>query len=633
MLQQMRDRFRYLKWLLVIIIFMFIWWAFATWGGGTSGTRREADWAARVNGVTIPVATLQAYARRLDSTYQSMLGEQYAQQRSLIRIGQQAINTLIEQELTYQEALRQGITVTAQEVVDSIVRDPNFQEKGQFIGKERYRNLFQGNRVSVSEYEDQIRRGLVIDKFRRMIEDGVTVSDAEVEQEFLKRNEKASIEYLVVDPARVPAQSAPAEADLQRHYDGHLDRYTRGEGRTGLFVLFGVSELAATQNVTDEEVTAAYERLKATRFSTGEQRCASHILFKVDNAAAPDAVSKAEKKARDVLKRAKSGEDFAALARRYSEDSTAKAGGDLGCFGRGQMVREFEQAAFALEVDGISDLVRTPYGFHVIKATGSRPPHTTPIEEARDTLRQEIQLDRARTEARRRSADFARAAAGGNLEAVAKSQGLTVQQTGAVREGDALPGLLASQTVVERMRDLAPGQVSDPIPVPSGQVVVQVTGTEPSAPLPFPEARAQVLKDFEEVRARQSVARAVRSAGSPGGLQAAARTLKAELKTQADVTRGSSLPGVPPDPQIEKQITTLPPGTVGDPVTTSAGIVVLRVSERRDHKDELASQRDSISDGLLRQRQDRLYRALVKRLRERGDILLNEAAIKAMDQA
>ena len=183
------------------------------------------------------------------------------------------------------------------------------------------------------------------------------------------------------------------------------------------------------------------------------------------------------------------------------------------------------------------------------------------------------------------------------------------------------------------MRDLAPGQVSDSIPVPSGQVVVQVTGTVPAAPLPFPESRAQVLKDFEEERARQSVARAVRSAGSPGGLQAAARTLKAELKTQADVTRGSSLAGVPPDPQIEKQITTLPPGTVGDPVSTSAGIVVLRVSERRDHRDEFASQRDSISDGLLRQRQDKLYRALVKRLRERGDILLNEAAIKAMDQA
>jgi len=265
MLKQMRDSFRYLKWLLVIIIFMFIWWAFATWGGGTSGRRPDADWAARVNGVAIPVATLQAYARRLDSTYQSLLGEQYAQQRSLIRIGQQAINTLVEQELIYQEALRQGITVTAREVVDAITRDPNFQENGQFIGRERYRNLFRNNRIGVAEYEDQVRRGLVIDKFRRMIEDGVTVSEGEVEQEFLKNNVKATVEYIVVDPTRVKAQSPPAEADLQRHYEGHLDRFTQGEGRTGTFVLFGASELTAAISRTSSQPSSTSVAARSRR--------------------------------------------------------------------------------------------------------------------------------------------------------------------------------------------------------------------------------------------------------------------------------------------------------------------------------------------------------------------------------
>ena len=630
MLQQMRNWFRYLKWLLVIIIFMFIWWAFATWGGGTSRSRPEVDWAARVNGVPISVASLQAYARRLDSTYQQILGEQYAQQRSMIRIGQQAINSLVEQELIYQEALRQGITVTAREVVESIMRDPNFQEGGQFIGKERYHNLFRGNRMNVTEYEDQVRRGLMIDKFRRMIEDGVTVSDAEVQDEFRKKNEKAQVKYLLVDPAKAGVSSSPAEADVRRYYDAHLEKYAQGEGRTGLFVLFGASEISAAQQVSDQDVTDAYERSKATRFSTGEQRCASHILFKVPGGAAPDVAAKAESKARDVLKRARSGADFADLARKYSEDSTAQAGGDLKCFARGQMVKDFEDAAFSLPEGGLSDLVRSPFGFHIIKVTGIRPPHTTPIEEARDTLRQEMQLERARSEVQKRSAEFARAAAGGNLEEVAKSQGLTVQQTGEVRAGDSLPGLMASQAIVERMLDLAPGKVSDPIPLPAGQVVVQVTGSLPSSPRPFQESRAQILKDFQGERARQEVARIV---GSPGGLKAAARALKTEVKKQADVTRGSSLPGVPPDPAIERQITGLAPGTVGDPISTSAGILVLSVTERRDHKDEFTSQRDSISDGLLRQRQDRLYRALVKRLRERGDILLNEAAIKSMDQA
>ncbi len=633
MLQQMREGFRYLKWLLVIIIFMFIWWAFATWGGGASRGRQEIAWAARVNGVAIPIETFQSAARRMDGMYQSLLGEQYAQQRALIRIGLQAINSLVEQELIYQEALRQGITVTPQEVAEEIMRDPNFQENGRFIGLDRYRGLFRGNRLSIEEYEEQVRRGLVIDKFRSLIEDSVSVSDAEVEQEFLRRNEKSAVEYLIVDPAKVGPKVSPADAELLRSYEDHKDRYVRGEGRAGIFVLFSPAEAAAAQNASDEEVAAAYEKYRSTRYSVGEQRCAAHILLKVSEQAAPEVVTKAETKARGILKRAKAGEDFSALARKESEDSTASNGGDLGCFPRGQMVKEFEDAAFSLPVGGVSDLVRSRFGFHIIKLKDIRPPHTTSLDEAREALRQELNLERGRGEVMKRAADFARAAAGGKLETVAKSQGLAVQQTGEVREGDALPGVVGSQPVVARMLALAPGEVSDAIPIPSGQVVVQVTGKAPPAARPFQDVRAQVLKDVVERQARRAVADAVRSAGRSGGLKTVARALRVELKTQSDVTRGAGLPGLPPDATIEKQIGSLAPGSIGDPVTTSAGIVVLSVKERQDHREDLASQKDSISDGLLRQRQDRLYRALVKRLREHGDVQINQPLVDSLDRA
>src|SRR2546422_298532 len=339
MLQQMRDGFRYLKWLLVIIIFMFIWWAFATWGGGASRGRHDDAWAARVNGVTIPSDAFQSAARQMDTMYQQLLGEQYAQQRSRVRIGQQTIGTLVEQELIYQEALRQGITVTPREVVEAIMRDPQFQENGRFIGPVRYRKLLEANHYDVGQFEEQQRRRLLIAKFSQLIEDAVTVSDAEVEREFLRRNEKSTVEYLVIDPA----------------------------------------------------------------------------------------------KARAILKRAKTGEDFAALARKYSEDSTAANGGDLGCFPRGQMVKEFEDSAFTLAVGSISDLVRSRFGFHIIKVKDSRPARTTTLEEVREPLRQELKLEQARGDVLRRAADFARAAAGGKLEGGATSQGLTTQPTGGGR--------------------------------------------------------------------------------------------------------------------------------------------------------------------------------------------------------
>jgi peptidyl-prolyl cis-trans isomerase D len=632
MLQQMREWFRYLKWLLLVIVFMFIWWAVNVWGGGGFRNRSETpEWAARVNGTTISIPSFQAYARRLDSTYQSLLGDQYAQQRSVLRIGVQAINALIDDELAFQEAVREGVGASPHEVADAITRDPSFQENGRFVGLERYRNLFRAGRVTMDEYEEEVRRGLIIAKFRSLIEDGVTVSDAEVEQEFLHRNAKESVDYILADPAKVSPGAAPTEAEIARAYEAHKDRYSLGEGRRGLYVLLAVSNRASS--ATDAEIKAAYDRDLSSRYTVQEQRRASHILIKVDPSASSDTVKAAEAKAREALKRARAGEDFASLAKRYSQDGTAPNGGDLGFFSRGQMVKEFEDAAFALPVGGVSDLVRTPYGFHVIKVTDSRPGRTIPLEEAREAIRKDLGQAKARSEIARRATDLARAASGGKLDAVAKSQGLTVGDTGAVHDGEALPGLAASQAVVTRMMSLRPGDVSEPVPVPSGQVVVQVTAIVPPAARPLAQVHDRVLKDVRDERARASVDEAVQAARRSGGMKALAKALKAEIRTQADLSHGAGLPGVPADPTISRQLASLPEGAVGDPVITSAGVLVLSVTRRSDHRDELASQHDSIRDGLVRQRQDRLYRAVLQRLRERGDIAVNEEIVRSLDRA
>jgi peptidyl-prolyl cis-trans isomerase D len=634
MLQQMREWFRYLKWILILIIASFIWWAVAVWGGsGPASPGVEAPWAARVNGRAIAVGAFQSHARQLDAAYRSLLGEQYAQQRPFMRLGQQAINGLVEQELVHQEALRQGIRVSPREVAEAITRDPGLQEDGRFIGVERYRNLFRGGRLGLEEYESGVRRDLVTQKFRSLIEDAVMVTDAEVEEEFLQRNERTTVDYVIADPARLGPRAAPGEAETRRFYEDHPERYSRGEGRTGLYVLWNARELAASEEVSDADVRAAYDRERDTRFTQPEQRRASHILLKIPPEATPEAVARVEAKARGILKRARAGEDFAALAKRHSEDGSAAGGGDLNFFGRGQMVKEFEDAAFALPVGGVSDLVRTPFGFHVIKVTDSRAGRTVPLDEARDALREQLQLERARAQVQKRALDVARAAAGGRLEAVARSQGLTLSETGPIRSGDALPGLAASQPVAIRMLSLKPGDVSDPIPLPSGPVVVQVTGALPPEPRPFDEVRAEVEKDLAEERARSAATEAVAAAGrSGGGLKALARRLGLPVKSAADLARGQGLPDVPPDPALQKQIRTLAPGAVGDPVVTPSGIVVLAVRERRDERDQLETQRDAIRDGLVRQRQDRLYRALVRRLREHARVEINEPLVTSLDR-
>src|SRR5262245_18466312 len=190
MLQQMRDWFRYLKWLLVIVLFMFVVWAATSWTGGSSrGSNRPEEWAAKVNGTVIEAQAFLNYARQLDGTYRSIFGEQYAQQRGMIRVGRQAINNMVDEELLYQEALRQGLVVSPDEVAQAITRDPSFQENGQFIGAARYRDMFKSARISLADFEKQMHRRLLVEKYRGLVGDGVSVLDSEVEKEFLRRNQ------------------------------------------------------------------------------------------------------------------------------------------------------------------------------------------------------------------------------------------------------------------------------------------------------------------------------------------------------------------------------------------------------------------------------------------------------------
>jgi peptidyl-prolyl cis-trans isomerase D len=630
MLQQMREGFRYLKWLLWLVVLMFVIWAFASWTGGGTGSGREPEnWAAKVNGTVIEAQAFLNYARQLDGTYQSLFGEQYAQQRSVIRVGRQAINGMVDEELLFQAATRQGLGVSPEEVAQAITRDPSFHEDGVFIGAERYRSLFKSARTSVGQFESQMGRRLLVDKYRGLIGDGVSVTDAEVEQEFLRRNQKTSVDWILVEAARLSVPP-PDDAAVQSFYGAHRDRYMRGEGRTGIFVLVNPRDLAASVAVGEAEIRAAYDRDQASRYTQREQRRASHILLKVPAGASDADTAKVAAKTRDVLRQAKAGGDFAGLARRYSEDTSASAGGDLDFFGRGQMVKEFEDVAFSLPVGSISDPVKTVYGFHIIKVTDTRDARVRPFDEVKDAIRDDIALGRARSAAMDRAAQIATAADGGRLEEAARAQGLAVTETGPMRTGDALPGQPASNQVVVRMMALQPGQVSEAIAVPGGMGIVQVTGTLPDEARPLQEVRARVEKEVLDER-RSEALRA--RAAAAGNIEALARQLKIDVKKEDDLARGAGLPGVPRDPRIDRQIDTLAPGVTGDPVVTTAGLVVLSVRARNDHRDEMPAQRDATRDSLVTQQRDRLLRAHVRRLRDQGEVTINQPLVGTVDRS
>lgn len=241
-------------------------------------------------------------------------------------------------------------------------------------------------------------------------------------------------------------------------------------------------------------------------------------------------------------------------------------------------------------------------------------------------------MARSRTQVLERANSLAAAAADGHLKAVAESQRLTVSETGPVHPGGSLPGVPASQAVVAAMLALQPGEVSKAIAVASGQIVVQVTGMVPDEPQPLSEVRTRVEKDLADERVLAAVKEKIGTTGG-AGLAAVARLLKVEQKTQADLGRGSAIPGLPQDPAIERQIETLAPGVVGEPLLTPAGVLILSVRQRNDHREEFDGQRDAARDALSQQERDRLLRAVVRRLREQGQVTINDSLVDAVDRS
>ena len=209
----------------------------------------------------------------------------------------------------------------------------------------------------------------MIDKLRSALTDWLALSDAEVEREYRSRNEKAKLQVVALTADKFRDKVTVNDADLASYYAAHQAEYRKGEQRKVKYLLVDRDQMRSKIMITPQEIESYYNQ-NVQQFQQPEQVRASHILLKTegkDEAAV-------RKQAEDILKQAKApGADFAALAKKYSEDSTASNGGDLNFFGRGQMVKEFEAAAFTLPVGGTSDLVKTTYGFHIIKVTDSRP--------------------------------------------------------------------------------------------------------------------------------------------------------------------------------------------------------------------------------------------------------------------
>jgi peptidyl-prolyl cis-trans isomerase D len=633
MLDRMRRHRNWLKWSLGLVCLAFVIFYIPDFLRGSGADAAAGDTVATVEGHEITAGefrrTYQAQLQAYRSAYGGNMSEQLLKQ---LGIEQQILQQMVDERAGLAEADRVGITVSDEEVRHRIFALPAFQENGAFIGEQRYQQLLRMQRppMSAAEFEDSIRRQLTIDKLRASLTDWLSVSDKELESEYRRRNDKVKLAVVSFTADSFRSAAKAADADVASYFDLHKADFKVPEKRKIRYLLIDIDALKSKIVVPSADVERTYNN-NIEQYTTPEQVRASHILLKTEGK--DDAAVKA--KAEDVLKQAKAGADFAELAKKYSEDTdSAKNGGDLDYFGRGRMVPEFDQAVFAMQPGQISDLVKTQYGYHIIKLVDKKAATTRTLADVRQQIMDQLSFERAQAQAadlsQRLEKEISKPA---DLERVAKAQGLAVQESGFFARDEPILGLGPSPEAASRAFEMKAGEVSGPVRTSRGFAFETLVARQdpyiPKLDEVKDRVRDEVIKQKARDLSKQKAAEVAARLKSAPDFEKAAKAAGVEAKTTDLLARDAPIPDLGAAAAVEDAAFKLPVGSVSDPIATDSGTAVIKVLEKKEVTDaDWAANKDKFREDFLTDRRNRFFSAYMVKAKQKMKIAVNRETLQ-----
>jgi peptidyl-prolyl cis-trans isomerase D len=549
----------------------------------------------------------------------------------------QIVQQMISERAMAYEASRLGMKVSSEEAENAILDTmPAEYVKNGKVDANILAAVLQQQGTTLADMKSETARGLLVSRLRQIVGEGVVVSPAEINAEYHHRNDKVKIEYALVTPEKYRSEAEPSEAEIKAFYDTHKSTFTVPEKRSLAIIVLDPAKVNADIQPTDADLHKEYTA-EQDKFRLPERVMARHILIKSD--ASNDAAMKT--KAESILKQIQAGGDFAKLAKENSQDpGSADKGGDVGWMVRGQMVPEFEKAAFALKPGETSGLVKTTYGYHIIQVSQHEQAHLQTFDEVKPQLTIEY-VQRVSNEKMQKLADTATAELRKDPlhpEKAAAAVGTTVIRAENIQAGDPVPEVGTSKEFNDAIAALRKGEITaGPVVLPGGKVVLaSVTDYQAPHPATYEEAKAEARNKagqdkLQAIVASKATALAARAQALGGDLQKAAKEMGIEVKTSTDVDRQGAIEGLGQATSIES-IFTKPVGSLIGPVSVASNQVVAKVvSQTPADPAGLATQIEAIRTDLKQQKaRDRaplFEEGLRKRLEQEGKLKIHQDVV------
>jgi peptidyl-prolyl cis-trans isomerase D len=597
--------------------------------GDTS--RTESNVLASVGGYNITSAELDQTIR------ESFKNSPAGFDRKMVPIvAPMALDRMVTQHVLLEQANKMGVEVSNQELLRVLQHIPWLYPDGAFVGAERAADLVAENTgKTLPQFESMLRDSLVQEKIRSVVTDGVQVSPAELLAEFRHRNAKAKIDYVVFDPSQFIKDVKVTPEATEAYFRKDPTRYKLPEQRQVRYVLIDPDRVRAQVKVEEGELRQYYAQ-HLSDYRVPDRVRVAHILFKTTGKT-PAEVAVTEKTAADVLNQIRAGGNFGELAKRYSEDSTAQAGGELNWLVHGQTVPEFDSKAFSMKPGEVSGLVKTVYGIHILKLEDKQNAHLQSFEEVKNSIRTEMEKQRV-AEAQERLASSLESQAKANPQQfadIARKLGLEPKDSPLFKYNQPVADLGNTDAFENLAFQLRLNEVGQPISVPKGQAIIQLLEIVPEHVPTLDEVRSRVEEDYRHDQSlvlAQDKAKKLAEMAKAGDFDKAAKSLGLTPKLSNDFSGNEYVEGAGSGTQLADAFR-LNPGQVSGIITAGTNNVLFKVLSHTPANDaDFPAQRDQLREELLDQKRNLAFEIYAANLKEQfiltGQLKINEASLK-----
>jgi peptidyl-prolyl cis-trans isomerase D len=609
---------------------------------------------AKVDGSEISSDEVRQSARQMAQQDAQRYGEM-AQKLMPFLIQQEtirAVDQMIDRQALLSAARRMGLRVSPEEVKDELQHGryaATFFPGGNFIGQVEYEDMLQRANLTAPKFEQSVGDDILLTKLQALISGSASASENEIHSQFMKDNSKVKFEYAVLKQDDLRKGLHPTDEELKAFYESHKGSYANSvpEKRKVKYAIVETGKAAADVQVTSDDLRTYYDQHR-DQYRMPEQVKVSHILIKTplpgpDGKVDEKGVAEARHRAEDLLQQLKSGAKLEDLAKKYSEDTgSAKQDGSLGWIGKGQTVPEFEKTAFSLSKGQMSDLVKSSYGFHIIRVDDKREAHVRTLDEVKPEIEPVIKHQKGQQIAQKKADALMKQARTQGLDAAAATLGVPVITSDFFSRKDNLPGLGPANQFMDAVFASAENSPPDMAPASQGITVFQLLGVKPASTPTFEEIRSRVEDEFKNERSSTLLSQKVQElsdrAKAEHDLKRAAKELGATVKTSDFVLPDGQVPDVGSMSGQAAAAFTMKPGEISGPISSGANAVVLSVLENQQPTDaDFTAKRDQIRDQLLLGKQEERFKlfvsSLVDEMTRSGKIRRNEEEIKALNRS